>query len=97
MSLLTKLKATMGALSPSCREAARLQSAQLDRPLGWTQRLGLKIHLLLCKWCRRYGIQIRFLRDASRHQPDEPPAHTSPGMPAAVRERLASRLRDASK
>ena len=97
MRLLTKLKETLGALSPRCREAVRLQSEQMDHPLEWWQRLGLKIHLLLCKWCRRYGRQIRFLRTASQSPPEEPSAGAAQRMPPAVRERLAERLRNAGK
>jgi len=97
MRLLMKLKETLGALSPNCREAVRLQSEQMDHPLGWWQRLGLKVHLMLCTWCRRYGRQLRFLRSASQNQPEEPPAGVAQGMPPAVRERLAERLRNAGK
>jgi hypothetical protein len=53
-------------LSPDCREAVRLQSESLDRPLPLLRRIGLYIHLGLCVWCRRYGKQIRFLRVAAQ-------------------------------
>jgi hypothetical protein len=53
-------------LSPSCKEATRLQSAAMDRKLTLSQRLGLCIHLVLCKWCRRYGTQITCLRSAAK-------------------------------
>ncbi len=52
--------------SLTCREASELQSQSLEQPLPWRAQLGLRIHLLLCKWCRRYGEQIRFLREACR-------------------------------
>jgi hypothetical protein len=64
-------------LSPSCKEAARLQSAALDRKLPLRQRLGLRFHLMLCKWCRRYGKQIAFLRSAAQRSGghEQPSAH----------------------
>jgi hypothetical protein len=79
------LKRWAADLSPSCKEAARLQSAALDGKLTLRQRLGLRFHLVLCRWCRRYGKQITFLRSAAQqsaehdeHSPSEvlsPEAH----------------------
>lgn len=83
----------MAMLSPNCRQAARLQSDALERRLLFPQRLGLRLHLLLCKWCRRYGRQLRFLREAAHEHPDhlvEPFPHK---MPDAARERIKRRLR----
>lgn len=83
----------MTALSPDCSKASRLQSEALDRKLPILQRIGLRIHLALCKWCRRYGKQIRFLREAAHEHPDalvEPDRHK---LPDDARERLKQRLR----
>ncbi len=83
-----------GELSPSCRAAVRLQSDALDRPLALRQRLGLRMHLLLCRWCRRYGEQIKFLRaaahDCVKHDVIEPSA----ALPPEVRERIKRTLRE---
>ena len=45
-----------------------MQSEALDHPLSFRQRIGLRIHLFLCKWCNRYGRQLRFLRSAAHQQ-----------------------------
>jgi hypothetical protein len=58
-----------GVFIPSCKQVARLQSAGLDTRLPMPTRLGLKLHLLVCRWCRRYGRQVRFLRNAVRKKP----------------------------
>ena len=50
----------------TCKEATRLVSEAQDRRLGWFERVGLGIHLLICVWCRRYARQIRFLTRALR-------------------------------
>jgi hypothetical protein len=76
-------------LSPSCKTASRLQSEAFDRPLPLTQRMGLRIHLLLCKWCRRYGSQIRFLRHAAHNHPEPEP---TPTLSAEARERIKKRI-----
>ena len=56
---------------PTCRQAGRLQSEALDRPLSLPKRFGLGLHLMLCKWCRRYGKQLRFLRRAAHEHDDD--------------------------
>ncbi len=55
----------------SCREATRLLSEAQDHPLPWRQRLGLRLHLLMCRLCARYAAQLRFLRRALRRLPRE--------------------------
>jgi hypothetical protein len=45
----------------TCKEAVRLISEGLDRDLSWPTRLGLKMHLLMCRHCSAYGRQLRGL------------------------------------
>jgi hypothetical protein len=88
---LKTLAEDIGEFSPSCRRAVRLQSEALDHPLTFRQRLGLRFHLLLCKWCRRYGKHITFLRTAVRH--DESEIDSMPQiLPPETRERIKRRL-----
>lgn len=83
----------MAELSPSCREATRLQSEAMDRPLPLRKRIGLRIHLGLCRWCRRYGKQIGFLRAAAHeheeHEETWPPQVLRP----EAKERMKGRLK----
>ena len=96
MNWLKKISQAMGALAPNCRDAVRLQSEAMERSLSPARWLGLKIHLVLCKWCRRYGEQIRFLRAASRHHPEQPAPGDATLSPAA-RERIRKKLEGARK
>ncbi len=50
----------------NCRQAARLLSEAIDRPLTPGERLALRLHTLLCAGCRNYRRQIAFLRLACR-------------------------------
>jgi hypothetical protein len=77
----------------NCRQAVRAQSEALDQPLSPARRFGLWLHLLLCRWCRRYGRQIRFLRDAARDYPDVFSTADSPALSPAARDRIKQRLR----
>jgi hypothetical protein len=96
-TLLGALKKGLRTISPNCREASRLQSELLDHPLAPLQRFGLRAHLLLCKWCRRYGKQIRFLRRAAHEHPDQVAEAGSSTLSPEARERLRRALRDEAK
>jgi hypothetical protein len=82
----------LGDLSPSCKAATRLQSEALDHKLPLRQRFGLRVHLMLCKWCRRYGKQITFLRDAAHEHPDELAEPVPQKLSNEARERIKQRL-----
>ena len=87
----------IGDLSPSCKESVRLQSAALDRKLPFRQRVGLRIHLLLCKWCRRYGKQIRFLQTATREHDGDKQTLPQRTLSSEARERIKQRLQSDKK
>jgi hypothetical protein len=61
-----------------CRQAARLLSEGLDRPLAAGEAWPLRLHLLACANCRNYGKQLQFLRRATRaygaNASEDPPA-----------------------
>src|SRR5882724_11396189 len=86
------LKTGLCTLLPSCREASRLQSEALDRELSFPRRLGLALHLMVCKWCRRYGRQIRFLRDAAHEHPENLSEAAPQELSPEARERIRQRI-----
>jgi len=98
-NILKALGRGFGDLSPNCKQSVRLQSAALDTKLPFRQRLGLGIHLMLCKWCRRYGKQIRFLRSATatREHGAEEQALLQPTLSSEARERIKQRLESEGK
>jgi hypothetical protein len=93
MNLWKKLKTDCSALSLNCREASRAQSEQLDHPLPQATRIGLWLHLVICKWCRRYGGHIRFLRQTAHEHPDELTQAAPQQLSAEARDRIKQRLR----
>jgi len=95
MNLMGKFSRLLRALSPNCRDVSRLQSQALDGALPAADRLGLRLHLLLCRWCRRYGQQIRFLRAAAQNQADHDSALPEYLLNPQSRERIKARLRTA--
>lgn len=50
----------------SCRRATELMSQEQDRRLSLRERIGLRIHVLICAGCGNYRRQMRVLRDACR-------------------------------
>jgi hypothetical protein len=83
----------MAELSPSCRQATRLQSEAMDRPLPLRQRIGLQIHLVLCRWCRRYGKQIGFLRSIAHEREKHQDTLPSQPLRSEAKERMKERLK----
>jgi len=49
----------------TCKEATRLASLQLERPLSRWERLQFRMHLAMCIGCRRVEKQFQFLRQAT--------------------------------
>jgi hypothetical protein len=48
----------------------------MDRPLGWTERVRMRGHLLICAACTRFNAQMRLMRSAMHRMGqdgDEPP------------------------
>ena len=97
MNWLTNVMKSLGRgmveLSPGCREATRLQSEAMDRPLPLRKRIGLKIHLVLCRWCRRYGKQIGFLRSVAHEHEKHEETLPSQTLRPEVKERMKQRLK----
>lgn len=84
----------LARLMPSCRDVAAWVSEGMDHRLPPGKRLSLRLHLLVCKLCRRYERQLRLLREgAARYgKPEENPV--APSLSAAARQRLQSKLRE---
>jgi hypothetical protein len=47
----------------NCKEVTRMVSESLDRELPLLQRIGIRIHLLMCKFCSRYRKKLLILRE----------------------------------
>jgi hypothetical protein len=90
--VLKSLAQRLGTLSPNCKEAGRLQSAALDRRLTLLERFCLRCHLLVCKWCRRYGKQITFLRSVAREHARDDQHSLQSALSCEARERIKQKL-----
>ena len=50
----------------ACKEVTRIVAAQELDEAGWKRRLAVRLHLLMCRHCRRYAAQLRAIGKAAR-------------------------------
>ena len=77
----------------NCRKVSQLISESMDRKLPIHLRMGLWVHLFMCKLCSRYKKQLQILRETVRlyAMGDETMA-PSASLKAAARERIKKAL-----
>jgi hypothetical protein len=92
-SLARPLAVLLADLSPNCREAARLAALATRQPLSARRRLGLRLHVLLCRFCRRFERQLGRLRDRVASYAGEPAVGVRVRLTEESRERLRASLR----
>lgn len=79
----------------SCRDATRLISESMDRTLPVGKRIGVRLHLLLCRFCARYERQLLLIRDTLRRiaaAEGEPAGMVPETLSAEARERIRKSL-----
>jgi len=74
----------------TCQDITRLVSESMDRTLPLTQRIKIRIHLGMCKYCARFEKQVHFLRNVCRKHEELPSATT---LSAQARDRIRHALR----
>ncbi len=78
----------------SCKEVSRLVSESLDRKLPFWQRMGVWIHLSMCKLCRGFRKDLLNLRSAARQHADDIKMNAS-DLNAALSEEARERIQRA--
>jgi hypothetical protein len=61
-------------LRRTCKQAAALLIARQDRPLAWSDRLALYLHLAACHACPRFDAQLQLMREGFRRWRQQPGA-----------------------
>lgn len=70
----------------SCRDVTERASDFVDGTLPWPERLHMRLHLMMCRFCRAYVRQMALVARTLRRLPPEPP-------PADVQEDLLNAFR----
>ncbi|HLA10915.1 MAG TPA: zf-HC2 domain-containing protein [Pyrinomonadaceae bacterium] len=52
--------------SQPCRQIVPLMSESLERRLSIVERVRLRIHMIVCDWCRRYLEQVGLLQQVAQ-------------------------------
>jgi hypothetical protein len=97
MSLMMRM---MSKVMPNCHEASILTSRAMDEDISLKERVGLKMHLLVCKWCRRYSKQVNLIRDIVRRQAsrvESTESQTDLNLSPGARNRIEKILKDGSR
>jgi len=50
----------------NCQRATQLISQAQERPLSLSEKISLKVHLLMCSGCKNFSLQIPFLSQAMK-------------------------------
>ncbi len=50
----------------TCRDLTRMIASEELAEAGWRRRLGVRFHLAMCRYCRRYAAQLRAIGEAAR-------------------------------
>ena len=94
MSLWSDMQKVFGL---TCDEASKLLSDGMERTLTRPERIGLRLHLWICRACRRFRRQILLLRRLMHGLAQEdPPEDSAPGLTEDSRARLRDAIRKAS-
>jgi hypothetical protein len=81
--------------TPNCAEMSRLASRSFERAPSFALRLKMRLHHVICAWCRRYERQLRFLHRAAPRLPEHLEAAANRTLSDEARARMKRRLRAA--
>lgn len=76
----------------SCKDVTRLLSESMDRSLPLGKRIGVYVHLLMCRFCARYERQLVLIRETLR-QLGSTEDQAGGALSEEARERIRNALR----
>ena len=79
----------------SCKEVSRSIAADELASAGWRKRWSIRLHLMMCRYCRRYSRQIDAIGSAARSIFGSP--HSDPGARERLRDSILERIPPARK
>lgn len=51
----------------TCREVTTMISSDTLAQSNWRERMGVKLHLMMCRHCNRYAAQLHTIASEARH------------------------------
>lgn len=80
------------AILLNCKQTSQLVSQSLDRRLSLGERIAVRVHLCICKYCRRFRQQLSAIRIGLQRMTASIEHDTDLHMPAATKARIAQAL-----
>ena len=80
----------------SCKDVTQLISRSMDASLPIGEWIGVRIHLLMCKFCARYERQLLLIRETLRRLVAEESPHERPAaetLSEQAKDRIKKSLR----
>ena len=94
------LKNVLRILTLRCDESSQLMSRAQETQLSRTERWALRLHLLICKSCRKYKKQLKILHDVLSRISDSHtyehagPPPLDPAQSKSLQNRLSKNIRE---
>jgi len=79
----------------NCKQVSQLVSQSLDRRLTWKERMAVRMHLIICKYCKRFEQQLHAMRKAIKRMATEVEQDDTIQMPSDVKARIADKINSA--
>ncbi len=76
-----------------CKQVSQIISQSLDRNLTMQERFALKLHLFICKYCKRHSQQMLTLRVAIKQMTASIENDHNIEMPSAAKKRIAGLIK----
>jgi len=80
----------------SCRKISAMISQDMDKKLSITKRLGVRLHLMMCVFCRRYQQQLQFIRSLITEQ-DDNRKPSKERLSREAKKRIIKKLKDEAR
>ncbi|MGZ8269557.1 MAG: zf-HC2 domain-containing protein [Methylophilus sp.] len=81
----------------NCKQTSQLVSQSLDRRLTWKERLAVRLHLLICKYCARFNRQLLAMRAGLKRLSQAIEQDTNIQLPSDAKARIAKALEAKAK
>jgi predicted anti-sigma-YlaC factor YlaD len=81
----------------NCKQTSQLVSQSLDRRLTLKERFAVRIHLWICKYCKRFSQQLLAMRSGLQRMTKSMEEDTQLLMPSESKARIAKALESEMK
>jgi len=83
--------------TPTCAEMSRLASRAQEQPLGWRIRLKMRLHFLICVWCKRYCQHLNWLHKTLPRLDEHAAELPVRGLSPEAKQRIVRHLKSAGE